>query len=98
MFDFDLSTYPIEDTIVYIDPPYEDTMWYWTPDIDYDKFREWFNNNPYCMIASSYKARDYIYNYITIDKRKKISWNVLSKEWVFINKAFIDKHIKNNAI
>jgi 16S rRNA G966 N2-methylase RsmD len=26
MFDFDLSTYPIEDTIVYIDPPYEDTM------------------------------------------------------------------------
>jgi hypothetical protein len=25
MFDFDFSQYPIEDTIIYIDPPYEDT-------------------------------------------------------------------------
>jgi hypothetical protein len=88
MFDFDFSQYPIEDTIIYIDPPYEDTHWYWTPDIDYDKFREWFNSNPYKMIASSYGARPDIKEIACMDKRKTISWNILVKERLYVNKSF----------
>lgn len=93
MFEFDLTKYPIDKTLVYIDPPYEDTHWYWTPDINYDYFWERFHEHNYPMIASSYKARDYIRTYATLDKRKTILWNVLAKEWIYINEAFIEKYL-----
>ena len=92
MFEFDFSKYPMEKTVVYLDPPYEDTHWYWTAPINYDYFRDWFDNHPYPMITSSYKARDYIRTYITLNKRKTISGNTLAKEWLYINKSFIEKY------
>jgi site-specific DNA-adenine methylase len=45
---------PINETIVYCDPPYKGTGKY-QKDIDHDKFLEWVKNSPYKIYVSSYE-------------------------------------------
>lgn len=45
---------PIEETIIYCDPPYKGTSKYQN-DIDHDKFYNWVKNNPYKIYVSSYE-------------------------------------------
>ena len=45
---------PINETIIYCDPPYKGTGKY-QKDIDHDKFLEWVKNSPYKIYVSSYE-------------------------------------------
>ena len=45
---------PINETIIYCDPPYKGTEKY-QKDIDHDKFLEWVKNSPYKIYVSSYE-------------------------------------------
>ena len=45
---------PINETIIYCDPPYKGTGKY-QRDIDHDKFLEWVKNSPYKIYVSSYE-------------------------------------------
>ena len=44
---------PVEETIIYLDPPYQDTRGY-KSEIDYDAFYEFVNKSPYQIYVSSY--------------------------------------------
>lgn len=45
---------PIEETIIYLDPPYKNTEKY-QEQIDYEKLFNWVKNNPYTIYLSSYE-------------------------------------------
>lgn len=51
-----LITTPIEETIVYLDPPYRNTDGYNVGDFDFNKLDEWFKNTPYTCFMSEYNA------------------------------------------
>ena len=46
-------TTPIENTIIYLDPPYKSTAKY-QKDIDHEQFYNWVKNSPYKIYVSSY--------------------------------------------
>lgn len=48
---------PIDETIVYLDPPYRNTVGYKASrNFDYDKLYKWFKNNKYTCFMSEYNA------------------------------------------
>ena len=51
-------TTPIDETIIYLDPPYANTAKY-QKDIDHEKLKEYIHNSPYTIYLSSYEN---IYN------------------------------------
>lgn len=80
---------PIDETIVYCDPPYRDTSKYKaSKNFDYDKLYRWFKNNKHVCFMSEYNAPfKEVYN---IDKRVtlKASDNRLVKtERLYINRG-----------
>lgn len=48
----------LKDSIIYCDPPYEDTAEYMVDGFNHDEFWEWFRTTPYTVYVSSYKAPD----------------------------------------
>ena len=46
---------PIEETVIYLDPPYFGTATYQN-DIDHEKLYNWIQNSPYTIYMSSYEA------------------------------------------
>ncbi len=48
----------LKDSIIYCDPPYEDTAEYMIDGFNHDEFWQWFRETPYCVYVSSYKAPD----------------------------------------
>lgn len=48
----------LKDSIIYCDPPYEDTAEYMVDGFNHDEFWQWFRETPYCVYVSSYKAPD----------------------------------------
>jgi site-specific DNA-adenine methylase len=79
---------PINETIIYLDPPYKDTAKY-QHEIDYDKFYEWVNNSPYTIYVSSYEAP--MKEVLAIEHRSTLSATANNKvvEKLFCNKVKI---------
>lgn len=48
-------TTPIDETIIYLDPPYEDTTEYQKVGLNHRELDEWIKNSPYKIYVSSYK-------------------------------------------
>ena len=48
---------PIEETIIYIDPPYKNTKGY-QEKVDFDKLTKWILNSPYKIYVSSYEYEE----------------------------------------
>lgn len=46
----------LKDSVIYCDPPYEDTAEYMIDGFNHDEFWEWFRTTPYSVYVSSYKA------------------------------------------
>lgn len=48
----------LKDSVIYCDPPYEDTTEYMVDGFNHDEFWQWFRETPYSVYVSSYKAPD----------------------------------------
>lgn len=77
---------PIEETIIYCDPPYKSTRKY-KEDINHDVFYSWVKNNPYTVFVSGYEAP--LDSVLEIDTRSTLSATNNSKR--VVEKLFINR-------
>lgn len=78
---------PIEETIIYLDPPYQNAGWY-NDLIDFTELKKWILNCPYKIYMSEY-ACDYLREVFSIEKRVTLSptrSNLKKMEKLFTNK------------
>ena len=81
---------PIDETIIYLDPPYQDTGSYQL-EIDYDELHEYFNSSPYKIYLSSYEFA----SGVEVDRYEHRSILSATANNLVIEKLFCNKpHIK----
>jgi len=76
---------PVEETIIYLDPPYQNTYQYQN-DIDHEKLWEWVRNCPYKVYISSYEAP--FEEVLSMEHRTTVAQKANNKvvEKLFVNK------------
>jgi 16S rRNA G966 N2-methylase RsmD len=79
-------TTPLEETIIYLDPPYENTKKY-EKTINHKKLKEWIRNSPYKIYISSYNF-DGFREVASFEHRSRLSATANNKvtERLFVNK------------
>lgn len=85
---------PVNETIIYLDPPYKDTAKY-AEQLDHDKMYEWIKKSPYKMYLSSYESElecvEVLDHRTTLGSGKK---GKSTKERLFINKRLGNEALK----
>lgn len=78
---------PIDETIIYLDPPYKNTAQYQCK-LDYEKLYEWIKNHKYKIYISEYNLDDKFYLCKEWQHRSRLSQitNNLVKEGLYCNK------------
>ena len=90
--DVEINT-PVEETIIYLDPPYKDTGSYQL-EIDYDKLNEYIQNSKYKIYISSYE-----FPFYEIAKFKHLSTlSATNNSKVVYEKLFCNIKESNNII
>ena len=81
---------PINETIIYLDPPYKNTAKY-QKDIDHDKLNDYIRNSKYKIYLSSYESEFYL---VESKKHRCLLSATAKYEVVERNvKYYLDKHI-----
>lgn len=70
--DFDLSKYPKDETIIYCDPPYLNTIGY-SLDFNFEAFKEWALNLDFCLFVSEYTNYLGFNECFSLEKRKNMN-------------------------
>jgi 16S rRNA G966 N2-methylase RsmD len=82
---------PIDETIIYLDPPYKNTGKY-QHEVDHKKLHEYIVNSPYKIYVSSYDW-DGLYEVASFNHRTKLS---ATKNNIVLEKLYCNKPIEKN--
>jgi len=84
---------PIDETIIYLDPPYANTAKY-QKDIDHDKLKEYIHNSPYKIYLSSYEN---VYDMHLVEEYKHRSSLSATANNEVVEKLFCNKLQSKNT-
>jgi len=85
---------PIDETIIYLDPPYKNTGKY-QKDIDHNKLKDYIHSSPYTIYLSSYEN---VYDMYLVDEYEHRSILSATTNNKVIEKLYCNKKIENKKI